>query len=583
MLQRILSDQQEALLADERSCLTDLRVTLSRYDAAPEDLLTLEQSIQQLDELFLLVVVGEFNSGKSTFINALLGMRLLEEGVTPTTSRIHLITYGDEEERSVTDADLETIAAPVDFLRQVHIVDTPGTNALERRHEAITEEFVPRSDLVLFVTSADRPFTESERAFMERIREWGKKLILIVNKIDFLRLDSDVDEVVSFIEGNAERLLGFAPENFPISAHKALDAKVDGDPDGNLWKESRFEPLESYLVETLDEDERVRLKLLNPLGVGDRITAEYLQLTDDRIILLREDLDALGDTERQLQLYKEDLGREFRFRLTDVDNILHEFEKRGLEFFDETLRLPRAIDLLNKAKIKADFERQVIGDAPQMIEEKVNEIIDWMVASELRQWKAVTDSLEKRRTHHGDRVVGTLGGFDYDRNRLLDSVGRAAHRTVDSYDRETEATRMAESVQAAVAGTALIEVGALGLGAIVTMLATTQVADVTGILAAGTLAVLGFLVLPARRRQAKKELSGKILDLRQRLMDSLTDQFDREVDRSIHRIEEAIAPYTRFVRAERDRLEEMHKDLERSQHEISALQRQIEGLEGSRA
>jgi hypothetical protein len=180
-------------------------------------------------------------------------------------------------------------------------------------------------------------------------------------------------------------------------------------------------------------------------------------------------------------------------------------------------------------------------------------------------------------------VVGALGGFDYDRNRLLDSVGRAAHRTVDSYDRETEATRMAESVQAAVAGTALIEVGALGLGAIVTMLATTQVADVTGILAAGTLAVLGFFVLPARRRQAKKELSGKILDLRQRLMDSLTDQFDREVDRSIHRIEEAIAPYTRFVRAERDRLEEMHKDLERSQHEISALQRQIEGLEGLRA
>jgi small GTP-binding protein len=578
MLQRILTDQQEALLADERSCLTDLRVTLSRYNAAPDDLATLEQSIRQLDELFLLVVVGEFNSGKSTFINALLGMRLLEEGVTPTTSRIHLLSYGEEEERSVTEADLENLTAPVEFLREVRIVDTPGTNALERRHEAITEEFVPRSDLVLFVTSADRPFTESERAFMERIREWGKKLVLIINKIDFLRHESDVEEVVGFIEGNAERLLGFAPENFPISAHKALDAKVEGDPQGDLWDESRFEPLEIYLVDTLDEEERVRLKLLNPLGVGERITERYLQLTADRIGLLREDLDALEDIDRQLQLYKEDLGREFRFRLTDVDNILHEFEKRGLEYFDETLRLPRAIDLLNKAKIKADFERKVIGDAPQVIEEKVNEIIDWMVASELRQWKAVTDSLETRRTHHGDRVVGSLGGFDYDRSRLLDSVGRAAHRTVETYDRETEATRMAESVQAAVAGTALIEVGALGLGAIVTLLATTQVADVTGILAAGTLAVLGFLVLPARRRQAKKELSEKILDLRQRLMGSLTDQFDREVERSIHRIEEAVAPYTRFVRAERDRLDEMHRDLEGSQHEISALKMQIEKI-----
>ncbi|TNF70468.1 MAG: dynamin [Acidobacteria bacterium] len=578
MLHRILSDQQETLLAAERNCLTDLRVTLTRYNAAPEDLATLEQSIQQLDELFLLVVVGEFNSGKSTFINALLGQPLLAEGVTPTTSKIHLISYGEKEERSLTEADLEMIEAPVDFLREVRIVDTPGTNALERRHEAITEEFVPRSDLVLFVTSADRPFTESERAFMERIREWGKKLVLVINKIDFLRQDSDVDEVVGFIEGNAERLLGFAPENFPISAQKAFQAKLDGDPHGTLWSESRFEPLESYLMETLDEDERVRLKLLNPLGVGDRITAEYLQLTEDRIGLLREDLDALEDIERQLDLYKEDLSREFRFRLTDVDNILHEFEKRGLEFFDETLRLPRAIDLLNKAKIKADFERQVIADAPQMIEVKVNEIIDWMVTSELRQWQAVTDSLEKRRTHHGDRVVGALGNFDYDRNRLLDSVGRAAHRTVESYDHETEATRMAESVQAAVAGTALIEVGALGLGAIVTLLATTQVADVTGILAAGTLAVLGFLVLPARRRQAKKELSDKILDLRRRLMDSLTDQFDREVDRSMHRIEEAIAPYTRFVRAERDRLDEIRSDLEQSRQAIAALESQIEEI-----
>ena len=216
MLQRILSDQQEALLVDERSCLADLRVTLSRYNASPEDLVTLEQSIQQLDELFLLVVVGEFNSGKSTFINALLGMRLLEEGVTPTTSRIHLITHGDEEERSITEADLETIAAPVEFLRQVHIVDTPGSNALERRHEAITEEFVPRSDLVLFVTSADRPFTESERGFLSQIKEWGKKVVLVINKIDMFETEDDLAQVLDFVRENGTLLLETTPEIFPV-------------------------------------------------------------------------------------------------------------------------------------------------------------------------------------------------------------------------------------------------------------------------------------------------------------------------------------------------------------------------------
>ena len=86
---RILKPTQETLLKDERRVLSDLQVTLAPLDGEPEDQETLRQSILQLDELFLLVVVGEFNSGKSAVINALLGQRLLEEGVTPTTSQIH--------------------------------------------------------------------------------------------------------------------------------------------------------------------------------------------------------------------------------------------------------------------------------------------------------------------------------------------------------------------------------------------------------------------------------------------------------------------------------------------------------------
>ena len=71
-------------------------------------------------------------------------------------------------------------------------MDTPGTNAVLREHEALTREFVPRSDLVLFVTSADRPFTESERAFLEAIRDWGKKIVVVVNKIDILETEDDL-------------------------------------------------------------------------------------------------------------------------------------------------------------------------------------------------------------------------------------------------------------------------------------------------------------------------------------------------------------------------------------------------------
>ncbi len=573
-MQGILTQQQNDLLVREQAALRELQNTLVRCEAGRDDVTTLEQSIRQLDELFLLIIVGEFNAGKSTFINALLGSPVLEEGVTPTTTRIHRLRYGDPETRMLMETGIEEISTPVEVLHQVTIVDTPGTNALDRAHEAITDQFVPRADLVLFLTSADRPLTESERAFMERIRQWGKKLVLAINKIDILKTEADVAEVLRFVTNGCNTVLGFEPRVFTLSARRALDFKLGEatEPDPG------FLELEEYLVDTLDETERVRLKLANPLGVGNRLALTYIEATEARLELLRDDFTALDDIERQLGLYAEDMEREFRFRLSDVDTILHEFELRGQDFFDETLRLPRALDLLNKSKIKSDFEQKVVADAPQRIEEKIQEIIDWMVRSELRQWKAVNDTLESRRAEHSDRLVGEIGTFDFDREKLLDTVGRAARRTIDGYDKSAEANRMAESVQTAVAGAALMEVSALGLGAIVAALATTQFADITGMLAAGTLAVMGLLVLPTKRRRAKRELTSKIGQLRQQLMQSLSSQFQKELERSVHRIREAIAPYTRFVRAERERLNEIHDDLARSRDTLTVLQSDLEQI-----
>ncbi len=578
MLRRILTNDQEQLLAEERHWLSDLRVALARFDVASEDHATLDRSIEQLDELFLLVVVGEFNAGKSAFINALLGQPVLAEGVTPTTTRINLLKYGPTTERAVAEASMEVIHAPVELLHEINIVDTPGTNAIHRHHEALTQEFVPRSDMVLFVTSADRPFTESERAFLQRIRDWGKKVVVVVNKIDILESPEDVARIEAFIADNARTLLGFTPEIFPVSARQALRAKIGSDGK-DLLAVSRFEALERYIVATLDQKERVRLKLLNPLGVGAHLVDKYRELIDGRLGLLKGDFSTIEDIEAQLNVYSEDMTRDFRYRLSDVDNVLHEFESRGVEFFDETMRLARVFDLINKSKLKADFERQVVADTPRLIEGRVTEVIDWMVSSDLRQWHAVMDHLERRRAQHAERIVGQVGGtFDYDRARLLETVGRAAQRAIDSYDKETEANRLAESVQMAVAGTALVEVGAIGLGTIVTLLATTTLADVTGILTASAVAVLGLFVIPARRREAKKELREKIEAMRLQLMNTLTGQFDRELERSLHRIQEAIAPYTRFIRAERDRLTGVRNDLSRIDESLARLKAQIEAM-----
>lgn len=580
MLRTVLDERQAGWLREERRRLQELSLILAGFDTAPEDMATLQQSLLQLDELFLLVTVGEFNSGKSAFINALLGRRFLAEGVTPTTTRVHILKYGEQAATEPKEEFVSVATYPVEFLREINIVDTPGTNAIIRRHEEITQEFVPRSDLVLFVTSADRPFTESERLFLERIRNWGKKVVIVLNKIDILEGEADVEKVVGFITEHAKNLLGFVPEVFPLSAKLALQAKTTdhGAEKDRLWEASRFAPLERYILETLDQESRIQLKLMNPLGVAERVAGKYSEAVNERLGLLREDLETVDNIVRQLGLYKEDMKRDFGFRLSDMENILYEMLSRGMEFFDNAVRLKNVFELVDAERVRRGFAQRVVANTPQRIEAKVQELIDWLVSRDLRQWQAVMEYLDKRRATRHEQVIGTpIEPFEYSRQALLDSVGRAAQEVVASYDKEAEARDIAESVQAAVAGTALLEVGAVGLGTLLTIALSSTAADLTGILAASVLAAVGLFVIPAKRRRAKADLRAKIEDMKSRLMVTMTAQFEREMERSLHRLEEAIAPYTRFVRAEQEKLEQVEGKLKDTLEALKVLRVRITG------
>lgn len=589
-LQTVLNENQRKLLAKERELFSQLVSALTRAEIAPKDMERLQHSIVQLDELFLLVVVGEFNSGKSAFINALLGQRFLEEGVTPTTHQIHLVRYGPEIQREITGPTVVTVSLPLEFLKETNIVDTPGTNAVIRQHEEITTEFIPRSDVVLFVTSVDRPFTESERAFLERIKEWGKKVIIVLNKIDIIEDEDAIKKVEAYIADNSRQLLGLSPEIFPISAKLALQGKMaaEGKKGKNVisasakqaWKASRFEPLEKYILETLDQRSRIRLKLLSPLGVAEQTLRQYQTLVRERLALLEEDFKTIKNIEAQLAVYRQDMLRDFEFRVTEIENHLLMMEKRGLNFFDETLRLSRIFDLINSERIRGAYEREVVADTPHQVEGSVEETIDWFVEHDLRQWQGIVEYLNKRRLpEHEEKVIGQLSSpFEYNRRALLDSVGKAAQDAVASYDKAAEARAIGEATQMAVAQAALLEAGAIGLGTLVAIALSSTVADFTGILAASILATLGLFVIPAKRKKAKNELQAKISRVRQKLVASLMAQFERELNRSILRIEEAIAPYTRFVRAEGDRLRELQVEMDKLENTLAYLKAQIERL-----
>ena len=551
-MHRVLTPALQQQLNSGRDLLAQLRDALNRFGAPEADQASLAASIRQLDEFFLLVVVGEFNAGKSAFINALAGQRVLTEGVTPTTARIHLLKYGETVVSATDDHGIEVVTAPADVLRDVHIVDTPGTNAIIREHEQLTAEFVPRADLVLFVTSADRPFTETERAFLQAIRDWGKKIVIVVNKVDIFERPGELDEVLAFVRESARRLLGIAPEIFPVSARLALRAK-QGEP--GVWAESRFEPLERFIKETLDEGSRFRLKLANPLGVGQALAHRYATIADERLLLLKEDIELLEDIERQLAVYRDDLARGFELRMTAVEKVLVEMESRGHAYFEDTMRIGRVMDLLNKSRIQKEFEDRVIADAPRQIERRVSEMIDWLIDQDFRQWQSITARLADRGREHEKRMLGApdIGTFHSDRARLIESVGREAQRVVDTYDRQREAEAIADQARAAVTTAMAAGASAVGLGTLVTLAASTAAADVTGIVMASVIAALGFLVIPAKRKKARAEMQAKLTELRARLATALRSEFERAQEQSAVRIGQAVDPYSRFVRAEQSR------------------------------
>lgn len=588
MVKAILQEQQRALLQKERELANELQSCLTGFEGAEAYAETLRQVTAALGDLFLLVMVGEFNAGKSACINALLHNDVVEEGVIPTTHQITIVRYGEPKEEPPARGILE-IHYPADFLHDISIVDTPGVNAVLREHEQITEEFIPRSDLILFIASVDRPFTQSERVFLERIRSWGKKVVIVLNKIDILRSPNDLQRVLSFVRDNCQQLLGFQPQIIPVSALLAQQSRAAvGHQAVELWERSRFGVLEEYLFYTLDAAERVRLKLLSPLGVMQRLLGEAQRSVEQRAVLLSEDAKTVAAIEEQLRLYREDMEQSFAHRLSEIENIVLTMRGRGDHFLDETIRLGRVLDLVQRERIREEFERDVVGDSAARIDQTVQELIDWLVEHEHRLWQDVMEYLDRRRqtsimgVKGNENMIGSVARqFDYNRRTLLQTVARTAANVVKSYDRDAESAQLSHDLQLAVTQAAIAGASGVGIGtAIVAFFGTIAAADVTGILAGVGLLGLGLYIIPARRNRAKRTFDGKMDELRGRLHTAIEEQFRKELNNALGRVQDAIAPYTRFIRSEQHKTEETQTRIAALEQQLAQLQGQIERLRG---
>lgn len=206
----------------------------------------------------MFVIVGEVKAGKSSFINALLntGKEIAKAAPQPMTDTIQQIVWGEQEEVIVLNPFLKRITQPVEILKEIAIVDTPGTNTIVEKHQEITESFIPGSDLIVFVFESKNPYRQSAWSFLDFIhKDWQKKIIFVMQQKDLMSTD-DLAVNMNGVKEQAEKKGIRHPVIFAVSAKQELDGQKD---------ESGFNTVREYIAENITGGKAPYLKLQNNL------------------------------------------------------------------------------------------------------------------------------------------------------------------------------------------------------------------------------------------------------------------------------------------------------------------------------
>lgn len=231
----------------------------------------IDNLIASLKEPFVFVVVGEVNVGKSTFLNALFGQDFSSTGVVPTTGKILFFRHGEEHKVVPVTPTLDEVHAPVDFLRDFHIVDTPGTNSVENEHQLITERFVPIADLVIFVFSAMNPWGASAWQFLEKVhREWMRHVIFVLQQSD-LRSPEEIQVITDYMGQLTRQRFGRDFPLYAVSAKKAFLARNAGIERERLLQDSGFHALEAHISSIVRHNAARLNKLASTMRLARRI------------------------------------------------------------------------------------------------------------------------------------------------------------------------------------------------------------------------------------------------------------------------------------------------------------------------
>ncbi|WP_050029503.1 dynamin family protein [Verrucomicrobium sp. BvORR034] len=287
------------------TALYSLKALVPELGAGPEEAGILENLVNSLKDPFVFVVVGEVNVGKSTFLNALFGTDLTKTGIVPTTDKIFFFKHGPQLRHVPVSRTLEEVYAPVEFLKDFHIVDTPGTNSIENEHQEITERFVPLADMVIFVFSAMNPWGASTWQFLDKVhRQWMRHVIFVLQQAD-LRTPEEIVSIQQYMLQLCRQRFGREFPVFPVSAKRAYLARSSGLDREKLMEESGYPKLEQHISDCIGGSGPRLGKLGNALRIAQTMVGKLAAQSTTRIAARERKQAGLATIEGELATRQE--------------------------------------------------------------------------------------------------------------------------------------------------------------------------------------------------------------------------------------------------------------------------------------
>ena len=571
----MLADDYLQLRTELETALAALLKLSSEMRRDPAMLDTLQGLLSDIREPLLFVVVGEVKAGKSSLLNALFGQEFAKVDVLPATDRVYIFKHGERDTTVEVSPQLTERYLPIDFLRDFNIVDTPGTNTMVAQHQTITESFIPRADLVLFVFSVTNPWTQSAWALLDFVqKKWLKNVVFVIQQAD-LRDPAEIDVIRRHLEDTALQRLGVTPPIFSVSARKALLARTTALDKERLWNESHFGALENQVNRMVTEGGARMLKLQSTGRTAGLMINEIAEEVRGSFETILRDEQHLARIETFLQARKEQTLRQVAGFLRGVERACREAAEHGTKIIEERLSFWKTWRLIwSRAQWQQEFQHEVEQKLRQTVQPQVENAVQLLETDLRGLWPQLQDTIEAQFASEGkNRMVKTIPDFARQRRELLQSIELTLVERIAGKGVEEQLTRLfAES-----ATWVRVPAGVAAAGGLATILAAmihASVVDVTGVIAGSAVVVGTFFAVTQRRKilaAYQKEMDAK----RTELTNAIEQQMEHAIEIFYKEISTAFQPLAAFCTTERKRYEPLLARVEALQQTLAAMKSRL--------